>query len=86
MKENTVVVGGSVNGNISSCEFKVSSITTGRKNLWVETTQNLAVNNCTGEVIKADSWSLTTDGFIIVILGFILVICIINAIGRSIFD
>lgn len=81
---NTVVVGGQVQGNISSCEFKVSTITTGRKNLFVETTQQLAVNNCSGEVIKADSWTFTADGFLILFIGAIFTVCLLNAIAHII--
>lgn len=82
--ENTVVVGGQVQGNISSCEFKVSVIKTGRKNVFIDTTQSLAVNNCSGEVIKANSWEFTADGVLIIFMGAIFTILFLNAIAHII--
>ena len=67
MKE-TIVVGGNVGGNVSSCQYKVSDIITGKKNLFVETHAALAVNNCSGETIKNDYWSLSLDGFIVIVV------------------
>ena len=58
--ENVIVAGANnLSGNLSQCKFIVDEITTGRPNLWVYTKMSLAVNNCTGEVFKYNTWSLS---------------------------
>lgn len=47
MEKPTVVVGGSVSGNIGSCEIKTTDI-----NLSTVYKQTVAVNSCNGKVIS----------------------------------
>lgn len=81
-----IVVGGNVQGDISSCEYKVSEITTGRPNLWVVTKSSLAVNNCSGETLKNNYWVLSGDGFFAPILICITIWIVIYFIKDVILD
>lgn len=69
---NTVVVGGSLEGNVSSCKYEISEIITGRPNFFVITKQSLAVNNCTGENIKNSYWETSVEGGLAIIMFFVI--------------
>lgn len=66
--ENTVVVGGAVKGDISSCSFQVSALTTNRPDIWKYEQTTLAVNNCSGEVIKGTDWGVSEFGMAVLII------------------
>lgn len=66
----TVVVGGSVEGNIGSCEVKTTSIS--KSSFY---TQTIAVNSCSGEIVSNNTfydWSYVYFPLVLVIV-FILI-------------
>lgn len=75
----TVVVGGSVEGNIGSCKVEYTSIPV--SSFYKNT---VAVNSCSGEVISQNTWY--DWGYIYGPGTFLLGVVVVLVIWRTIFD
>ncbi len=82
MQNAVVAVTNAVSGNVSSCSYVTQEIITGRPNIFVITRQTLAVNNCTGEVLKYDFWNVSESSVVFLLLAVVLVLIIIGIINN----
>lgn len=77
--ENVIVAGASqLSGNLSSCSVTTTSIVSGRPSIWLYDVINMSVNNCTGEVMKYQVWSLSEFSIgLMIVVGVILMVILI---------
>lgn len=84
MPNTNILVNPDVQGNISSCKTEVTVINgSSRGSLWFVNDTGYATNNCTGQVDRFESWSLS--GFSIGLMILVGVVVFIVSL-RAIFD
>ena len=87
MPNTNLIVPNEVTGNISSCQTELSIIHCAeRDSLFTCTDIGYATNNCTGETIVHESWSMTGVGGLSISILSILALAIIFTSAAIIHD
>lgn len=66
-----------ITGNIGSCKAEATKVVTSRT-LWIENTQTIVVNSCTGQIQTFNSWQLSGESFFVCAVSAILFVFIIG--------
>lgn len=74
MNSSVIAVSSEVTGNISACKVEVSQIITARPSFFIEEITTFAVNNCTGEMIKGQTYALADVSQVMLFVFCILLI------------